>query len=171
MLVNTRQLVVPERESLQHETRTYQNPSTVVFNRESLQQERLNRSGKTCCWQRDNNDQIESNKDIALTAHSSDSNMGLGSNGTTQLANLERKLLNLFREIDDACSSDNIPLIESVASDILTTGRPLIQYYYEQNDYEQVDTLRLRYNPLITEHSDQAQQRLADRLYFLTEVP
>ena len=61
--------------------------------------------------------------------------------------------------------------IYSVASDILKTGRPLFQYYKEQSNYVQIDALRLRYNPLITEHSDQARQRLTDRFYFLNEVP
>ena len=103
--------VVSERESLQQERLTRQNPFHVVFDRESHRQERLNRSSKTSCWQRDNNDQIENHSDVALTAYSSDSIMGLMSSGAAQLADLERKFLNLFRETDDACSSDNISLL------------------------------------------------------------
>ena len=170
--------IVSERESLQQERLTRQYPSTIPFDRESLRRERLNRRSKTNCWQRDNNDQVKGYKDIALTAHSSDANMAPDSNIEAQLADLERKLLNLFRETDDASSSDNKLLIEglisdiqSVAFEILTTGRPLIQYYYEQNNYEQIEAHRLRYNPLITERADQAQQRLTDRLHFLTEAP
>ena len=89
--------------------------------------------------------------------------MGLASDRAAQLADLKRKLLHFFRGTDDACSSDNIPLIEgliadiqSVASGLLTTGCTLIQYYKDQSDYVQVDALRLRYNPLITERADQA---------------
>ena len=43
-----------------------------------------------------NYDQIESHEDVARTTHSSDANMGLESNRAAQLANLERKLLNVF---------------------------------------------------------------------------
>ena len=93
-----------------------QNPSTAGSERESL-------------WQ-DNNDLVEIYGDVALIAHSSDSNMSLASDRAAQLADLERKLLHFFKETDD---DDNIPLIEgfiadtqSVACDILTTGRPLI---------------------------------------------
>ena len=52
-----------------------------------------------------------------------------------------------------------------------TTGRPLVHFHIERSDHAQVDALRLRYNPLIGEHSNRARQRLTDRLYFLTRVP
>ena len=113
-----------------------------------------------------------------LTAHSSDANTGLNSNRAARLADLERTLLNLFKETDDACSGADMRFIKriiadirTVASDISPTGRPLIQFYSEQSDYVQVNALRLRYNHLICEHSNQAQQRLTNRLYFLTVVP
>ena len=116
--------------------------------------------------------------DVTLAAQSSDACMGLESNRAARLADLERTLINLLRETDDACSSAKLPLIEglianiqSIASDISTTGRPLIQYYNEKSDYAQVDALRLRYNPLTGDRANQARQRPTDRLYFLTEVP
>ena len=104
--------------------------------------------------------------------------MCLESNRAARLVDLERTLLNLFKETDDACSGADVPLIErliadikTVASDISITGRTSIQSCLERSDYIQVDALRLRYNPLIGEHSNQVQQRLTDRLYFLTGVP
>ena len=157
-------IVASERESLQQEGLTSQNPSTVGFGRESLRQERRERlRGDKDRFAQDNNDLAENYEDVTLTAHSSDANMGLESDRTARLSDLERSLLNLYRETGDACSSANIPLIEgliadiqSVASGLLTTGCTLIQYYKDQSDYVQVDALRLRYNPLITERADQA---------------
>ena len=97
-----------------------------------------------------------------LTTHSSDANTGLESNRSARLADLKRTLLNFFKETDNACSGVDIPLIEriiadikTVGSDISTTDRPLIHSCIERIYYIQVDALRLRYNPLIGDHSNQ----------------
>ena len=52
---------------------------------------------------RDNKNLVENQMDATLGAHSSDTNMGLESNRAARLSDLERTLLNLFRETDDAC--------------------------------------------------------------------
>ena len=155
-----------------------QNLFTVGSERESLPQERLSRNRKTRYWQRNDKDLVENYEDVTLTAHSSDANLILESNRAAQLADLDRELLKLFRETDDACSRANISVfegliaaIQSVSSDISKTGCPLIQYYNKQSDYVQVDALRLRYDHLTDERANQARQRLTDRLYFLNEVP
>ena len=124
---------------------------------------------------RDDDDLVENHGDTTLVAHCSDANMGLESNRAARLVDLERTLLNLFRETVDAGSSTDIPLserliadIQSVSSDISTTGSPQVQLYIERSDHAQANALRLRHIPLIDEHSNRARQRLTDRLHFLT---
>ena len=112
------------------------------------------------------------------TVHGSDASTGLDSGSAARPVDVERILLELFKDADVACSIADISFIERIVSDIKyvaygiqTTGSLLIQYYNERSDYVQFDALRLMYNPLIGEHSNQARQHLTDRLYFLTEVP
>ena len=153
---------------------TRQNPLTVVFDRKLLLQERMTRVRGSSILEdrftRDNDDLVENHGGATLAA-----NMGLESNRAARLVDLERTLLNLFRETVDAGSSTDIPLserliadIQSVSSDISTTGSPQVQLYIERSDHAQANALRLRHIPLIDEHSNRARQRLTDRLHFLT---